>query len=116
MAMNTFKMVKGKKIHVTFRSPKIKSFFMGLCDSAPKVGVDWAKFRELDKHGLFSDFTNEQLSMKIRHLRLREAGLCWYCGEQPATTGNGTCEICALKVKAANTSYVRAERMERNAK
>ena len=108
MAVSSVKIIKGKKVHVTFRNSKIKDYFVKLCDAAPKTVVDWAKFRELDKSGIFSDFTNEQLSMKIRNLRLKAAGLCWYCGTREATTGSGTCDVCWVKVKSANSSYLQS--------
>ena len=104
------KIIGGKKIQITFRKQKVKDYFMKICEKAPKVTVDWSKFRELDTNGLFSDFTNAQLSMRFRNIRLREEGLCYYCGEREATENNGTCEVCNVKVKQANSSYNRVGR------
>jgi hypothetical protein len=99
------KMVKGKKVDVTFRKESVKKLFMNLTKKAEKVSVDWAKFREVDKHGIFEDFTNAQLSMKFRNFSLRESGMCWHCGKEEATEKNGTCKNCAPLIKAYNHNY-----------
>lgn len=93
------KVINGKNISVTFRKGKIKQLFMKLCEKAPKVSVDWDRFRELDKHGLFEDFSNAQLSMRFRNLSLREQGICWQCGKEEATENNGMCNNCGESFK-----------------
>ena len=98
-------LTNGKKVNIDFKNDKVKDLFLKICDKAPKVTVDWKKFRELDQRGLFSDFTNEQLSMRFRSFNFRRNKICWYCGEEEATENNGCCRVCSEKVINCNKNY-----------
>ncbi len=99
-----------------FSNPKVTTYFMALCKKAPKTTVDWDLFRSLDVKGIFTGFTNAQLSMKFRNVKLKEEGLCWYCGVAEATEKNGTCVGCDVKVKIANNNYNKNNRKENKEK
>jgi hypothetical protein len=92
-------------MNIKFSNPKVTTYFMALCKKSPKMTVDWDHFRSLDQKGIFTNFTNAQLSMKFRNVSLKEQGLCWYCGLEEASEKNGTCSVCNEKVKSANNNY-----------
>jgi hypothetical protein len=86
--------IKGKKIPVIFSNVKIRNHFFNHCSQAPKTIVDWEKFRELDKLGLFKEFSDGTLAMKYRTYTLKSKGLCYYCGVKPAIKKNDLCVDC----------------------
>ena len=100
---------------ITFRNQKVKIYFMDLCKKSPKTTVDWKKFRELDKKDIFGEFTNDQLSLRFRKMRLIEQGLCWYCGNVPPTKKNGLCDDCNVKINECQNSYLKQRKEAKNA-
>ena len=86
--------IQGKELEVTFKNEKIRNLFMKFCEESPKVGVDWDRFRKLDKLGIFSTFKDQELSCRWRTHSLRKAGLCYYCGTRPAIKAGNMCTEC----------------------
>jgi hypothetical protein len=79
---------------------KVKQAFMKLCKASFVPHPDWSKFRQLDKHGIFNQYTNARLSMKFRKLWLIEHGFCYMCGTRPMETKGGLCSECQEKMKS----------------
>jgi len=106
--------INGKKLEVTFGNEKIRNLFMKFCEQSPKIGVDWEKFRKLDKLGIFSTFRDQELSCRWRTHSLRKAGLCYYCGVRPAIKAGNMCQECIEGVKtrhAARVAGLKAEKL-----
>ena len=111
--------VKGKVINVSFSNEKIRNLFLTLCDQAPKVIVDWPRFRELDKLGIFSVFKDQELSCRWRDASLRRSGMCYYCGVKPSIPTKegfvgGLCQECGDKLR--QRQRIKAKERRQNAK
>jgi len=60
-------MKKNQKTRKTrfWTNSKVQKYFAALCKESAKMSIDWGKFRELDKKGIFKNYTNTHLAVVL---------------------------------------------------